>query len=383
VFWERLVTHKVTHLLASPAVYEGLLTRAEANPDQWQSVRLATTSAEPISPSMVQRWRRNFPDIPLLNLYGSTECSSNVTHYDTRELSQSDQRVPIGVPLANVRVYILDEHLSPCPIGAIGEMYVAGACLARGYLNNAELTKRHFLADPFVTAPESRMYKTGDLARFRPDGNIELLGRVDRQVNVRGFRVELDDVENVVLEHPAVRQCTVVLRVAASGDPCLAAYVVGERELGPAAIRGFVRDRLPEYMVPADYVFLDSLPLTAAGKVDTRALPEPEQSRLSLETTFVAPTTATEKSLEQIWTELLGISSIGIEDDFFDLGGHSLLASRMLFRAREIAGRDIPLRTFFEVPTISGLASHIEILRYAACSASNDSDDEEREEISL
>ncbi len=382
-FWKQLVANKVTHLLASPAVLEGVLTQAEANPGLWKSPRLATTSAELIAPTMVGRWRANFPDTPLLNLYGSTECSSNVTQYDTRQLPASANRVPIGTPLTNTRVYILDEHLNLSPIGAVGEMFVSGACLARGYLNNSELTDRHFLPDPFSDQPDSRIYRTGDLARFQPNGTIELLGRADRQVNIRGFRVELNDIESTLLQHPSIQQCAVVLRKPSPSDARLAAYLVAEKDVSAPSLRAFLRDRLPDYMVPADYVFLNTLPLTSAGKVDTNALPEPDQSRSSLEVAYVAPRTSTEKALAQIWKELLGVESVGVNDDFFDLGGHSLMASRMLFRTRDTASVEMPLRTMFEAPTIAALASQIDLLQYAKLESTNDPDCKNREEITL
>lgn len=382
-FWKQLVTTKVTHLLASPAVLEGVLTHAENNPGQWDSIRLATTSAEPIAPAMVRRWHASFPDTPLLNLYGSTECSSNVTQYDTRQLPESATRVPIGTPLANTRVYITDKHLNLCPIGVVGEMHVAGACLARGYLNNADLMEKHFLPDPFSSDPGSLIYKTGDMGKYKPDGTIELLGRADRQVNIRGFRVELNDIENTLLQHVAVQKCAAILRESSSGNERLVAYLVASEDTSTTELRAFLRDRLPDYMIPADYVFLASLPVTPAGKVDSRALPDPELSRRDMDVAYVAPESPIEKTLASIWQELLETDSVGVHDDFFDLGGHSLLASRMLFRVRKLTGVEVPLRTLFETPSIAALADAIHLLQYADSDVANDAGSGEREEISL
>lgn len=381
--WRRLVAHRVTHFLASPVVYEGVLAQAEAHPGQWQSLRLATTSAEPVAPAMIRRWYAAFPDTPLLNLYGSTECSSNAAGYDTRQLPDTAQRVPIGVPIANTRAYVLDKRHELCPIGAAGELYVAGRCLARGYLNRPELAAECFLPDPYSDEPGARIYKTGDLARYRADGYLELLGRADRQVNIRGFRVELNDVENTLLQHGAVRRCAVILHEFAPGDSRLLAYVVCATDTVPAALREFLRDRLPDYMLPADYVFLASLPLTAAGKLDSRALPVPDMKRPGSASSYAAPVTAVEQALASAWAELLGRESIGVNDNFFDLGGHSLMASRMLFRVKEKLGVEVALKTVFEGPTIAALASHIEIVKYVRASSANEMRREEGEEIVL
>ena len=385
VFWNSLVGNKVTHLLASPAVLEGVLTEADAHPGQWDSVRLATTSAEPVSPAMVQRWKSAFPETPLLNLYGSTECSSNATCYDTRLLSDEDSRVPIGVPIANARVYILDKDRNLCPIGAVGEMCVSGACLARGYLNNPELTEQKFVPNPFSSRQDDRLYMTGDLARYRSDGSIELLGRADRQVNIRGFRVELNDIEFTLQQQEHVQKCAVVLRDYDSGGARLVAYVVVRDEISNAELRTFLRDRLPDYMIPADFVFLESLPLNAAGKIDLRALPAATHSRNKLDVEYIAPVNPTQTAIASIWMELLDLDSVGVNDDFFDLGGHSLLASTMLFQVRDGTGVEVPLRVLFETPTVAELANHVETVKYMNCEADNDNDakHQDREEIML
>ncbi len=383
VLWRVLVTNKVTHLLASPAVIEGVLTEAEAHPGQWESLRLATTSAEPIAPAMVKRWQAVFSDTPLLNLYGSTECSSNATHYDTQRLSELDSRVPIGTPLPNTRAYILDKNLDLRPMGAVGELCISGACIARGYLNNPDLTEQQFVRDPFSSQEDARLYKTGDLARYRTDGSIELLGRADRQVNIRGFRIELNDIEYALQQHECVQKCAVILREPEPGDSRLAAYIVVNDDVSNDALRTFLKERVPDYMVPADFVFLTSLPLTAAGKIDSRALPEPDNSRPQLEMAFVAPSGPTETAVAGIWVKLLDVALIGVDDDFFALGGHSLLAATMLSRVRDLTGVEVPLRVLFENPSIDGLVTYIETCKYINCDAANDSPLQDREEIVL
>lgn len=350
--WRRLVTHGVSHVLASPAFFEGILDQAEQHPEEWQTLRFASTSAEPIPVSMVARWRRCFDDVPLLNLYGSTECSSNVTVYDTRQLSLSAERVPIGKPLANTRVYVLDERLRPVPQGATGEMCVAGACLANGYLNLPALTAERFIENPFAEGSYDRLFRTGDLARVRNDGQLELIGRRDHQVKIRGFRVELADVEQALHRHPEVRRCAVALWES-EGRSRLVAYVVGADGLRQPTLWRFLRERLPDYMVPAQYVFLERLPLTPNGKVDRAALPVPEQGTSAA--TGRAPQSSAERFVHGIWQQVLAVETLGIDDNFFELGGHSLLATQVVSRLRDWFQIEVPVRGLFEHPTVAGL----------------------------
>lgn len=381
--WSQLASYRVTHLLASPAVIEGILSESERRSGEWQSLRFATTSAEPVSPAMVRRWKSQFANVRLFNLYGSTECSSNVTQFDTTELTDAAARVPIGKPLPNTRVYILDNALQPVPLGAVGEMCVSGACLASGYLNNAELNDSHFVPDPFSTEPGARLYKTGDLARFQSDGTIELIGRADRQVKVRGFRVELGDVENSLLQHEHVQKSAVVLRHDDAMAPRLTAYLVATEDISQSDVRSFLKQQLPDYMIPVDYVFLDALPITAAGKVNVSALPAPDQARPTLAVTYVGPGSDTEVVIADIWQQLLGVDSVGIHDDFFDLGGHSLMASAMLFRVKDVTGVELPLRVLFEDPSVAALAARVENMQLAGTSAANDAHQFDREEVTL
>jgi amino acid adenylation domain-containing protein len=358
--WSKLVTERVSYLLASPALLQGVIDQAESHPSEWTTLRLATTSAEPISVTMATEWNKLFPQAPLLNLYGSTECSSNVTAYNTEGISPDAARVLVGKPLANIRVHIVNEQLGLVPIGGKGEMLVSGECLARGYLNLPELTAARFIPDPFSDRPGSRLYRTGDVVRYCADGNIELLGRKDNQIKVRGFRVELDDVEAAVLRHPAVKKCAVRVYQDQGGRNRLAAYLIADNGMSFSIIRSFLRERLPEYMIPSDFVMVDSLPLTPAGKVDRRALPLPDRTRPDLDSTFVAPRTDTESLIAKIWSQILGVEQVGVYDNFFDLGGHSLMAIQILSRLRNIANVEIPLRAMYETPTIANLAGEVE-----------------------
>ena len=306
------------------------------------------------------------------NLYGPTET----TIYSSSGLYRNDpseRTVSIGQPIANTQIYLLDSQLQPVPVGVAGELYIGGAGLARGYLNRPDLTAEKFIPDPFSAEPGARLYKTGDLARYLPDGKIECLGRIDYQVKIRGYRIECGEIESALGQHPAVRQSVVMAREDSRGDGLsslgtamrLVAYVVAAQSSAPSAneLRGFLGQKLPEYMIPSIFVLLDSLPLTPNGKVDRKALPAPDQSRPELESRFVAPRTPVEDILAQIWTEVLKLDKIGIHDDFFELGGHSLLATQVFSRVRYVFQMELPLRTLFDKRTVYELAKAIAGLR--------------------
>jgi hypothetical protein len=263
----------------------------------------------------------------------------------------------IGRPIANTLVYILDAQRQPVPIGLAGELYIGGAGLGRGYLNRPELTAEKFVANPFGE-PGSRLYRTGDLARYRADGNIEFLGRMDQQVKIRGFRIELGEIESVLDQHPGVARSVVTAREVAAGDRRLVAYVVAATAEMPTVdeLRSFLKQKLPEYMLPSAFVPLERLPLTLNGKVDRRALPAPDQARPDLATGYAAPRDAVEKQLASVWAEVLGLERVGIHDDFFDLGGHSLLAMQLISRANSVLQAGLTVRDIFESPTLAGLA---------------------------
>jgi acyl carrier protein len=250
------------------------------------------------------------------------------------------------------------------PIGIVGEIYIGGNGVARGYLNRPELTEEKFISNPFSDEPEPRLYKTGDMARYLPDGNIEFLGRLDHQVKIRGFRIELGEIEAVLNQYQAVQSSVVVAREDVSGDKRLVAYTLAVPGSAPSAseLRSFLQQKLPEYMVPSVFVFLDSLPLTPNGKLDRKALPAPDQTRPELDETFVAPRTPVEETLASIWAGVLKVDKVGIHDNFFELGGHSLLATQLISRIRDTFKIDLPLRSLFEAPTIYGLAQRLQEL---------------------
>jgi amino acid adenylation domain-containing protein len=299
----------------------------------------------------------------LWNLYGPTETTIWST---IAEVQPGEDSVPIGRPIANTEIYILDSHLQPVPIGVHGELFIGGDGLARGYLNRAELTAERFVHNPFSDQPDSRLYRTGDAARYRGDGNIEFIGRVDNQVKIRGHRVELAEIEVALNKHPAVKESVVVAREREwSEEKELVGYVVPNQDspVSVSELRSLLSQKLPDFMIPSAFVFLNALPLTINGKVDRSKLPPPDDSRPSLDQGFVEPRSEIEELVAQIWREVLKLEKIGAHDNFFELGGHSLLATRVVSRLRTNFNIDLPLRKLFELPTVAGLAEHIDFLR--------------------
>jgi len=303
----------------------------------------------------------------LWNMYGPTETTIWSTIQEVAEpVGAAGEVVPIGRPIANTQTYVLDGHMRPVPVGVPGELCIGGAGLARGYLGRPALTAERFVPDPFATAPGARLYKTGDRARYRPDGTLEYLGRLDNQVKVRGYRIELGEVEATLAAHPAVRQAVVTVREDTPGDARLVAYVVPEPGGAPAAeeLRALLRERLPAYMVPSAFVALAAFPLTPNGKVDRRALPAPDAAQPADTDAgaYVAPRTPTEREVATVWAEVLKLARVGAEDDFFDIGGHSLLATQVVARLRAARGPGMSLRTLFDAPTVALLAAALDAL---------------------
>jgi acyl carrier protein len=265
----------------------------------------------------------------------------------------------IGIPIPDLDAYVMDANMQRAPVGMAGEIYVGGAGLARGYLNRPALTAERFLPDPFNSMPGSRLYRSGDLVRLRADGTLEYLGRMDHQVKIRGYRIELGEIEAALNEHPAVRESAVVAREQAQhSERQLVGYVVMRREeiVTMEELREHLKARLPDYMVPQQFVILEKLPLTSNGKLDRRALPAPETAGIRSQQAFVAPSTPVEESLADIWAEVLRVNPVGVHDNFFDLGGHSLLAMQLLSQIQALYGVKLPLRTIFEQGTIVQLA---------------------------
>jgi len=308
----------------------------------------------------------------LIHVYGPTENTTFSSYYCVEELPLA-KSFPIGRPITNTQIYLLDTDLQPVPIGVTGELYIGGEGLAREYLNRPELTAEHFITHSFNNNPKTRLYKTGDLGRYLADGNIEFLGRIDNQVKIRGFRIELSEIEAVLSQHLAVRETVVIAAEDVPDDKYLVAYIVPNLEQMPtqdvqsfaSLLRQFLKEKLPEYMVPTAYMILESIPITLNGKVDHRALPTPDTITFKNQD-YVAPRSQVEELLAEIWAKVLGKEQVGIYDNFFELGGHSLLATQLTSRIRDTFQIDLPVRNLFETPTIEQLAKYIYTMCWAA-----------------
>ena len=296
--------------------------------------------------------------IPLWNFYGPTEATVWTTAMEVEAVDCEKGFIPIGRPLAGVEMHVLDENSESVNVGASGELHIGGVCLARGYLNQPELNKARFIRNPLSEDPRARLYKTGDWVRRRADGVIEFIGRMDNQVKINGFRVELGEIESALSEHPGVQQAVVMLRENGERSYRLVAYLVGSQaSLSSLEMRNFLVEKLPDYMLPSTFVWLDSMPLSANGKIDRKALPPPDPARPRMESPLVSPSSLLQLQLTHIWEKLLGVQPIGIHDNFFSLGGHSLLAVRLFVEIQKTCGKNLPLATLVHSPTIAQLAT--------------------------
>jgi amino acid adenylation domain-containing protein len=329
------------------------LVKQKGIPGSVQTINLA---GEALSQKLVEEIYENSKVGKVFDLYGPTEN----TTYSTFTLRRRGGRPTIGKPLANSEAYILDSYGEPTPIGVPGELYVAGALLTRGYLNNPELTAQKFIAHPFKAG--ERAYRTGDLARYLPNGDIEFLGRIDHQIKIRGYRLEPGEIENELANHPAVQENVVVMREEVPGQPYLAAYVVPRpgSEVSPQDLRQFLHERIPAYMVPSSFVVMEKLPLTPNGKVNRRALPSPTEVASETSGASDVPLNEVESALAEIWRVVIGVDEVRREDNFFDLGGHSVLVTQMLARLRRDLGVELTLRNVFETPSLGELAEIID-----------------------
>ncbi|MBD2625733.1 non-ribosomal peptide synthetase [Trichormus variabilis] len=328
----------------------------------WEIVprQLLILGGEAADGNLIEKIEKNAPHCRVLNHYGPTETTVGVLTYCVEEKIQDTATVPIGKPIANTQVYVLDANLQPVPLGVAGELYIGGESLARGYLNQPELTAQRFIIHSFGDR-DQRLYKTGDRVRYLSNGNLEFLGRLDDQVKIRGYRIELGEISTALSQHPAVKENVVIAREKTSIEKRLIAYIVPtSHAVSDHDFRNFLKAKLPDYMIPSAFVILKSLPLTANGKLDRQALPAPEEI-VSRETTFIAPRTPVEEVLAGIWGQLLGVKQISINDNFFDLGGHSLLATQVISRIRTTFNVEIPLPQLFESANLAALAAQIEI----------------------
>jgi amino acid adenylation domain-containing protein len=361
-FHDKITRYGVTVANVPPAYWQQIVQEWPRNegPERSTSLRLMIIGGDVVPPESLRIWQQtSLRRTRVLNAYGPTEAVITAAAYDIpADAGRHTARIPIGRPLPNRRAYILNKYGKPAPIGVAGELYLGGDRLAVGYLNDPEATAARFIADPFGPAG-SRLYATGDLARYRADGNIEFLERADQQVKIRGMRVELGEIEAVLARHPDVRAVVVLAQADAerAGDKELVAYVTAHKDKTVAAdeVRSFARAYLPDYMTPATIIVLDAFPLTASGKIDRRALPKPGIAQRARTQQYVAPRTPVEEQIAALWSQLLGVPQIGINDNFFELGGHSLLATQLVSRVRAMFQVEVSLLSLFESPTIAGV----------------------------
>jgi len=363
-FYKLLLTQKVTILNQTPSAFSQLIQVEEllANSNNL-ALRKVIFGGEALQIESLRPWfeRHGDQSPQLINMYGITETTVHVTY---RPLTIADLEVAsgslIGRPIGDLQVYLLDRYRQPVPIGVPGEMYIGGAGVVRGYLNRPTLTSERFIPNCFSNKPNARLYKTGDLARYLPNGDIEYLGRIDNQVKVRGFRIELGEIEAIISQHPAVRETVVLVSEASADSQRIVAYVVAQREqtLIIPELRNFLESKLPNYMMPTAFITLEALPLTPNGKVDRKALPAADTARPELETVYQPPQTEVEKTIADIWQEVLNIEDVGIHDNFFQLGGHSLLLVQVHSKLQKTFQRDFLLVEMFQYPTINHLARY-------------------------
>jgi len=395
--FEIIQSKNITIIELVPVVLTGLLNyicELSADTRLFPHLKWMMVTGESVSVELVNKWLQLYPAIKVVNAYGPTEAADDITQFIIdHPLPENLSTVPIGKPLANLNLYILDSQMQLLPIGVPGEICVSGFGVGLGYWQNEASTKSSFIPNPFVSYAKPLpgtntdfIYKTGDLGRWLPDGNIEFLGRIDHQVKIRGFRVEVGEIEALLCQHSTVRETVVVVKEDSPGDKYLVAYIVpalasqvftadldSEQNIQDSAIirelvtelRNFLKEKLPEYMVPSAFVCLKALPLSPSGKVDRRALPAPKTSKTALKGSFASPRTPTEEVVVDIWTQILGRERIGIHDNFFDLGGHSLLAIQVISRLRKAFQVELPLRSLFEEATIAKLVERIERIRTA------------------
>ncbi len=401
----QLQEKEISILFLTTALFQQI---ARNVPTAFKYLKYLLFGGEAVDPRWVEKILKHGSPQHLLHVYGPTENTTFSAYYLVDKWDTEGQAViPIGRPISNTRIYILDEHLQPVPVGVVGELYIGGDGLARGYFNRPELTAEKFIANPFSknSPPSSllpplslRLYKTGDLGRYLPDGNIEFICRIDNQIKIRGFRIELGEIESVLCQHPEVGEAVVVVIEDIPGEKRLVAYVVLNVEtlyttslhnakstppippllrggkLGvPSLLKGgeskelceFLKQKLPGYMIPSDFVMLDTLPLTPNGKVDRKALPQPDFTNFNLHEDYIAPRTSVEEVLVEIWASVLGKQQVGIHDNFFELGGHSLLATQLSSRIRDRLQVELAVRQLFETPTVASLAKYIETISWA------------------
>lgn len=351
-----LKREKVTVLNQTPTAFYNMVDKELRYNEKELGIRYVIFGGEALKPIMLKDWRKKYPQTKLINMYGITETTVHVTYKEITEYQIKLNISNIGKPIPTLTTYIMDKNMKLLPAGVAGELCVGGDGVGRGYLNNSELTEQKFVQNPYKAG--ERLYKSGDMARLLPDGDMEFLGRIDHQVKIRGFRIELGEIENQLLKHPRVKETVVVAKEDSQGGKYLCAYLAGEEELTTLELREHLSKDLPDYMIPSYFIQLERLPLNPNGKIDRKALPEPD-GNINTGTEYIAPADEVEEKLAILWKEILKVDRIGVNDNFFELGGHSLKAVNLVSRVHKEFNVEIPLREVFKAPTIAGIAKYI------------------------
>ncbi|MBE7122189.1 non-ribosomal peptide synthetase [Bacillus cereus] len=355
-FADWLIKSRSTTMFITTALFNRMV---QERPDIFNSLQNLLFGGEAVDPKWVRESLKHGAPKRLLHVYGPTENTTFTTWYLIQQVAEEATTIPIGSPISNTQIYVLDNCMQPVPIGVSGELYIGGDGLARGYWNRPELTKEKFVPNPFSEDPNSRLYKTGDLVRYLPDGNIEFLGRIDHQVKIRGFRIELGEIEEVLKQHEAIKEAVVIVREDIPGDKRLVGYVTSKDEtISVSAIQEFLKEKMPKYMVPSAIVCMDILPLTPNGKIDKSVLPKPNQREVLSE--YVPPRNEIEELLVNVWKEVLNIDQVGVYDNFFELGGHSLLAIQVISRLFKELQLNLSIDVMFKCTTVNDLAKELE-----------------------
>jgi amino acid adenylation domain-containing protein len=363
--WVRLMRrHGITVWHSVPVLLEMMVDQLEQKTGELPDLRLVLLGGDWIPVTLPNRIRALAEGVQVISMGGATEVSMDSTIYEIGPVDSSWKSIPYGRPMANQTCYVLDRDLNPVPIGVSGELYLGGVGVGWGYFNRPELTAEKFIPHPYAQEAGDRLYRTGDMVVYLPDGNLKLLGRIDYQIKIRGLRIELDEIDVVLRRHPNIREVVVMARENKQGDKHLVAFVVASpgQSMDAEALRNHLKPRLPEYMVPSLFVFLEALPLSQNGKVDRRALSAMELASPTPAFEYVEPNTDTEKIVAGIWAEVLGLDRVGLYDPFFQLGGHSLLGTQVISRVRDIYPFEVPLLALFKAPTVAELAHEIERL---------------------
>ncbi|MCT7951957.1 amino acid adenylation domain-containing protein [Ancylothrix sp. C2] len=350
---------KISFLFLTTALFQEI---ARNVPQAFESLRCLLFGGERVDVRWVKKVLKAGAPQELIHVYGPTENTTFTSYYPVESLAEESTSLPIGRPISNTQIYILDQHLNPVPIGIAGEVYIGGEGLAKGYINRPELTAEKFISLNLPENKQSRVYKTGDIARYLPDGNIEFLGRADNQVKIRGFRIELGEIESILNQHPDVQNAAVIVREEIPGEKNLVGYIVTHQKGRHiiSELREFLKAKLPAYMIPSSYAILESLPLTPSGKINRQLLPKIDAEPEDFPEDYVAPRTSVEEKLVKIWANILGKKQVSVYDNFFELGGHSLLATQLISRIRNSFEIELPLSHVFEAPTVASLAKYIE-----------------------